>query len=158
MAPTGKREIPTALEFMKARQPPQPGTTFGPGGGPNASSGPNLPPKGDGLNNGAKTPSSSKIGTKKGQTTPASRLRGHGRKQTSLLPTKGKAPHAKVKHSRMPTMNAVQVRLAGSGPHGNAGVKKTGGRSGILSKFEGFGSGKAAGRTNMAAPPSGNGP
>jgi len=139
MAPTGKREIPTALAFMQAAAQSQPGTTYSPMS-PGVSSGPDINTQNTTIPNGSNQFGKGAPSPGQGFQTPASSARGSGKKQKKVLPNKGKAKASvhRPKGHKMPPMSAVSNKLRGAGPHGNAGVSKSGGRSGILSKFEGF--------------------
>lgn len=145
----GKREIPTALEFMRARQEPLQGTNYPPGTGGVNAAGRDMPVKGDSKHVGVRT-NSSKVGTGHGQQKPASKSRGNGRKQNSLSPNNTKKAGTMVTRGpdstkKVPPIGAVKNRLRGNGPHGNANIPRNP-RTGILSKFEGFGNGRTAGR------------
>jgi hypothetical protein len=133
-----KRELPTALAFMQAHAGNQ---ASGNSGQPVSAFGKGGPSKGDSANVGFKSVNSHGQPSQ-GQSTPASKARGHGAKKKELSPnntrkagssTKGKPGHG------LPSHNAIHRRLYGATPvatpkPNSGGVQ----RSGILAKFEGF--------------------
>lgn len=104
------------------------------------SFGRDMPTKTSGRQQGQKTVKSDNPG--QGNRRPSSAGKGSGgtQKNVKSRDTRGKAPS--VKGAGKPSMQAIQHKLSGPGPHGKANVTsrsdRGGGRTGMLANFEGY--------------------
>lgn len=142
-----KRKIPTPMEWLAAQSQNGPANA-GAGTGPEGFSAPmtpgatgkTMPTVHSGAQNGQRGGTGSH--EPQGQNTPASKARGNGKKETKLSPSNKKHAGSMAKGKGgygMPTRDAIARRL-----HQPVGTSKApaakgpAGRTGILSKFEGF--------------------
>jgi hypothetical protein len=143
-----QREIPDPVAWMKAHMGPNegsPGEEKGESAGLEAMEkkfGIDKPTQGDSATNGFSSVNSHG-GSSTGRETPSSSHRGNGAKQTTVTSNSSKKAGPTIEpgksHPGLPSRNALARRLnPRAGQSTAASTKNTQGRTGILSKFEGF--------------------